>query len=714
MKYTLYKSGVIFTIKMFIIQISDMKKKFPLKKIIILTIIAIVWYYGYSYFFPKSVKQEFVTLKAKVRKWDIEDSVQVIWTSQVVNQQKLVFSQNWSVANVYVEEWDPIKKWQLLAELDKTDVQNNIRQAEVSLSNAKIKLDQLVKPPEQKDVIKAQSDIDSTKFSLSSSNDSLQSLITDKENKLSNLQNQLDAKKTDLTNKRSDLAVAQNDLDTLIKQESLNVSNFWINSSNTFESAYTDAKQYIIDAQTMLTSADKIFWISWTYRNNIIDYDIYLSAKNSMHRWLTTKDWNDSTNLLAASTQKFNSIDPKNLTKVNLSDLLNSILKTFESLQTLGKDASNAAQASISSASLSQSQIDSFYNSMLQVWSQSKSNMDKIQSTLLEISTITPEDIKNSQSQSNVAQKRSSVNNQLLAITSAQNDLDSATKNLIFTRNDYDNKIKQQQDSIKNLENSLALSKANYEFLLRWPTKEEIALQKNSIASQELALMNSKSNLSKYELRAPFDWVVNQNDIKAWDNIISNQQQYIYIENPNLVQLNATIDQLDVVKVKIWETARIVFDSFPTKTLEWRVEEVNTSPTQTSWVTTYNVKITLDKWDLQIFSWMSATINIMVQSKKWVLTLPSSFIQKRRDKAFVIVEDSEKKTWTWTRTEVVIWISNLLNSEIVSWVNEGDTVLRFVTTSTWSSAPWTIIPVGWRWGGNTGGWGSWFRPGGWG
>ncbi|EKE28725.1 MAG: hypothetical protein ACD_3C00025G0014 [uncultured bacterium (gcode 4)] len=690
-----------------------MKKIFTFKKIITLAVIVLIGYFSYNHFFPKTAKSTFVTLKAQVRKWDIEDSVQVIWTSQVVNQQKLVFSQNWTVAKVHVKEWDSIKKWQLLAELDKTDVQNSISQSQVSLSNAKIKLDQLLNPPEQKDIIKSQNDIDSTAANLSSANSSLENLLTDRDNKLTDIQNQLEAKKGELANKKSDLALAQNDLDTLIKQESLNVSNFWISSSNTIVSAYNDARQYVIDAQGMLTSVDQIFWISWLYKNNIIDYDIYLSAKNSSYRWLTATDWNNSKSLLNDSLIKLDSLDTKKLTNENITDLLNSISKVFGSLQVLGKDASDAAQSSIPSQSLQQSQINSFYNSMLQIWSQAKSTSDKIQNTLVAVSTITPEDIKSSQSQSNIAQKRSSINNQQLSIANAQNEIDSTIKSIDFTRKDYENKIKQQQDSIKNLENSLKLGKANFESLMKWPTKEEIALQKNAIASQELAMMNSKTNISKYELRAPFDWVVDQNDIKVWDNIISNQQLYIYIENPNLVQLNATIDQLDVVKVNIWAKSRIVFDSFPEKTLEWIVEEINTSPTQTSWVTTYNVKITLDKWDLKIFSWMSATINIIVQSKKWVLTLPSSFIQKRRDKSFVTIEDPENKAWTWTRTEIVTWISNLLNSEIVSWINEGDTVLRFVATSSWSSAPWSLIPVWWRAGGNTEGWGGWFRQSGW-
>jgi hypothetical protein len=49
--------------------------------------------------------------------------------------------------------------------------------------------------------------------------------------------------------------------------------------------------------------------------------------------------------------------------------------------------------------------------------------------------------------------------------------------------------------------------------------------------------------------------VLRKVDFKLWDNILTSSSatpMYLYIENPNLVEVSASVDQLDVVKLKIW------------------------------------------------------------------------------------------------------------------------------------------------------------------
>jgi multidrug resistance efflux pump len=52
------------------------------------------------------------------------------------------------------------------------------------------------------------------------------------------------------------------------------------------------------------------------------------------------------------------------------------------------------------------------------------------------------------------------------------------------------------------------------------------------------------------------------------DNLTADEQKFIYIENPNLVEISATLDQLDIVKISIGQKAKIVFDSYPDKEFE--------------------------------------------------------------------------------------------------------------------------------------------------
>ncbi len=181
-------------------------------------------------------------------------------------------------------------------------------------------------------------------------------------------------------------------------------------------------------------------------------------------------------------------------------------------------------------------------------------------------------------------------------------------------------------------------------------------------------------------------------DFKLGDNIVTSSSatpSYLYIENPNLVEITATVDQLEVVKLKLEQDASIVFDSFPTLTFTGKVSDINSTPTTSSSVTTYTIKITMDKGDNQIFSGMSAKVNIVIEGKKDALIVGTSFIEKVGGKSVVLKKNGTKTE----RTEVVTGITNATNTEIVSGVSEGDTIIRKVATSAASSSKTSLIPT---------------------
>ncbi len=68
-------------------------------------------YGGYSYFFKKSsTTASFTNVETKVKKGNIENSVQVIGTSALVYEQKMQCSQAGKVAKILVKEGEKVKK----------------------------------------------------------------------------------------------------------------------------------------------------------------------------------------------------------------------------------------------------------------------------------------------------------------------------------------------------------------------------------------------------------------------------------------------------------------------------------------------------------------------------------------------------------------------------------------------------------------------------
>jgi multidrug resistance efflux pump len=74
-----------------------------------------------------------------------------------------------------------------------------------------------------------------------------------------------------------------------------------------------------------------------------------------------------------------------------------------------------------------------------------------------------------------------------------------------------------------------------------------LILSKNDIKEAELRLKNANEKLKDYEIVAPFDGVIRKTEISFGDTIKTDTDKSIFIENPNLVQIDLELDQVDIV-----------------------------------------------------------------------------------------------------------------------------------------------------------------------
>ena len=118
-------------------------KKIKWKYFVIWLILPSLIYFGYNKFFVKQQTTTSTWTVSTVTKWSIKEQIKALWTTEVVNEQQIRFTQQWTVSKVNVKEWDTVKKWDVIAELDMTDLNNDIRQNEISLSNSQLALKEL-------------------------------------------------------------------------------------------------------------------------------------------------------------------------------------------------------------------------------------------------------------------------------------------------------------------------------------------------------------------------------------------------------------------------------------------------------------------------------------------------------------------------------------------------------------------------------------------
>lgn len=127
-----------------------------------------IWYYYYNFIYSKeniSTNTEKENIHT-VSTWSIKESIESVWTAQLVDEQSLKFKLEWTIKNVFVKEWQSIKTWEIIASLDDKDAQNNLKLASINLENSKINLQELYKEIDQSKILQSKNNIEITKIIL--------------------------------------------------------------------------------------------------------------------------------------------------------------------------------------------------------------------------------------------------------------------------------------------------------------------------------------------------------------------------------------------------------------------------------------------------------------------------------------------------------------------------------------------------------------------
>jgi membrane fusion protein, macrolide-specific efflux system len=172
------------------------------------------------------------------------------------------------------------------------------------------------------------------------------------------------------------------------------------------------------------------------------------------------------------------------------------------------------------------------------------------------------------------------------------------------------------------------------------------------------------------------------------------------ITNPkNQVTASVSLTEIDVIKVKAGQKVTLTMDAFPDKTFTGQVLAINTNGQSSSGVTSYPTIIVFDSSLPNMYPNMSVSANIIIDSKADILTVPTSAIQTSNGSSIIKVMKNNQIS------EVVVetGISDTTNTEIISGLNEGDTIVTSTTTNTTTTKTSTTSVFG---GGGMGGFGG--------
>lgn len=680
-----------------------------LKKITIFYLMLWVWFWGgwYYYFFIKQSSEVKSWVSSStyeiVASWSLSQSITVVWNAELTDEQQLKFNKTGKVTAVYIKEWDSVKKDDLIAELDKSQALINIEQQQLNIENAKLKLQDLYKPLDASKIMEYEKNISQAEDNIEVAKKELDLLLKTQETSIQNLEKNIEYKKKDIEILEKSLLDAQESYDVTIKEQQKSLTNTEIEIQNTFDTLLLDFKKELTGIAENIETIDYILWYTEANKTKNDVFEIYLSAKD-----LTLK--NQAEIYFSQAISSYQKALQAN--DNDIRNLLSLEKELFDNMYYASDYTYKALENSVEAASLTENEISSKKSSMSSI----RSKMQSWQATVLsyekKLDTLTDVDLVKSSQQLALEKSVDTITSIKNNLEKGKNDLKNLEKNLIETLEDNKLKLISKQNSIKNLQTGLEITKKTYQEALEWPTTTNVINLQNEIKKAELNLSDAKKELDNFELRAPFSWIIRKVDLQVGDNLASDNSKYVYIENPDLIEIPVLLDQVDIVKVSIWQKATITFDAYPTEKVEWEIQLIDYTPVQSSWVVSYTIKIVItdEKFDKKVLSWMTADIEIITLEKNDVLVVSTKAISTQDNKSYVSIEKNGKIQ----KVEIEIGTASSWKTEILSWLSLGDkiviTEIKTTNSSNTSSSTNSLITLPW-WGGNnrtTGGWFWWW------
>jgi len=232
-----------------------------------------------------------------------------------------------------------------------------------------------------------------------------------------------------------------------------------------------------------------------------------------------------------------------------------------------------------------------------------------------------------------------------------------------------------------------------------------------NIELKELSLKNAITNeaaaakkLEKATIRAPFAGKITEVNVDPEDTV-SATTIAVRMINPEKFYTDVSVSEMDIYDLKVGTKATVRIVARSTYNLPAKVSLITETPTISSNVVTYKVKVELDPieqqttrggsrmpasasqpaslQDMQLREGLTVTVYISISEKNDILLVPTRAIVSRVGRSYVQVLTPSGAT---EERAITVGISDGENTEVVSGLTEGERVAIAGTSGTTSTS----------------------------
>lgn len=543
-----------------------------------------------------------------------------------------------------VKEGDEITAGTPIVQLDSTDgqktvrdAQRSVRDAQLSVDSAKLSLQKLQAPADASTLLQAQN-------AVTAAQRNVDTVLAGAD--------------------KDDIATAKADLQ--INQDNVKISSDGT-TPQVVRDAYDDAvdtvKTSVRTIQNALQSCDLVLGID-NQQANIAFKSQFLNQKlvgQATTAYLNTK---------AAYTPLKAIVDALPTLGGDMKTIdaaLQNAIAALNSAQEMGRQTYDLTQAILPSISYTSSNISSLSSSIQPVQANAATAQSQIVSA-----------------QRAITNAHTTYQTSLLNVQKAQANLDT----LLNEPKPED--VATAKEKLAEAQASLTKVKEGADSFDVKSAQQNIDQKYSSLAQAQANLSDAQQTLADYTVKMPFDGLVASLPLKSGDQA-SNSTAVATIVSHDMIA-TITLNEVDVVNVKLGQKATLTFDAVPDLTIAGTVAEINSIGTTSQGVVTYTVKIDFQTQDTRIKPGMSASAAVITASHVDVLTVPNGAIHSVNGASTVsvlkgVAAQGEALTQgvlsptAPQSIQVETGLADSTNTEITSGLNEGDAVVVRTVTS---------------------------------
>jgi HlyD family secretion protein len=212
-------------------------------------------------------------------------------------------------------------------------------------------------------------------------------------------------------------------------------------------------------------------------------------------------------------------------------------------------------------------------------------------------------------------------------------------------------------------------------------SKAKQAQAKAQVAQSRASLERAEEEFRNSTILAPMDGLILARNVEVGDAVSSilvlgsSATLVMTVGDTHEVFVKGKVDESDIGKVYLGQTARIKVESFKDKTFDGKVTKISPMGVEKDNVTTFEVRVSITNPGGELKAAMTANAEIILEEHKNVLHIPEGALIYDKDKKASVEVPDPKAPEGKRKVAVTVGISNGSKTELLSGLKKDDKVI---------------------------------------